>query len=233
MRRATLPHVIRAGDPPDSFPPVSRALAEPNGLLAVGGELTTERLLTAYRRGIFPWYGADQPILWWSPDPRAVLVPAEVRVSRSLRKVLRRGRYRLSADIAFEAVVRGCAAPRAGQSGTWITAGMLRAYISLHRLGFAHSLETWLDGELVGGLYGVALGAAFFGESMFSAQADASKVALVALTRMGFGLIDCQVPSPHLTSMGAVELPRPEFLGLLDALCDLPTPPFVVPAGLP
>jgi leucyl/phenylalanyl-tRNA--protein transferase len=229
MRRVLLPHVIRPGDPPDAFPPVGNALAEPNGLLALGGDLSPARLLAAYRRGIFPWYSVGQPILWWSPDPRAVLYPEAIRVPRSLGKLLRQNRFQVRVDTAFDAVVRACAAPRAHQDGTWITDEMAEAYGRLHRLGAAHSIEAWQGGELVGGLYGVAMGEVFFGESMFSRVRDASKVALVALCRLGFRLIDAQVPSEHLFRMGAVEIPRSRFLSQLAACCDRPLPSLTPP----
>jgi len=203
---------LDSGDP---FPEVERALAEPNGLLAAGADLSLPRLLEAYRNGIFPWFGHDQPILWWSPDPRMVLFPAELKVSRSLARTLRNARFEVRADTAFDAVIEGCRQPRRGESGTWITEEMAEAYGTLHRAGFAHSVETWLDDKLVGGLYGVALGRAFFGESMFARVSDASKVALVALTRQlqhwGFGVIDCQMNTSHLASLGAREIPRAEF----------------------
>ena len=199
----------------DPFPEVERALAEPNGLLAAGADLSLPRLLEAYRNGIFPWFGHDQPILWWSPDPRMVLFPAELKVSRSLARTLRNARFEVRADTAFDAVIEGCRQPRRGESGTWITEEMTEAYGTMHRAGFAHSVETWLDGKLVGGLYGVALGRAFFGESMFARVSDASKVALVALARQlqhwGFGVIDCQMNTAHLASLGAREIPRAEF----------------------
>ena len=199
----------------DPFPEVERALAEPNGLLAAGADLSLPRLLEAYRNGIFPWFGHDQPILWWSPDPRMVLFPAELKVSRSLARTLRNARFEVRADTAFDAVIEGCRQPRRGESGTWITEEMAEAYGTLHRAGFAHSVETWLDGKLVGGLYGVALGRAFFGESMFARVSDASKVALVALARQlqhwGFGVIDCQMNTAHLASLGAREISRAEF----------------------
>jgi len=203
---------LDSGDP---FPEVERALAEPNGLLAAGADLSLPRLLEAYRNGIFPWFGRDQPILWWSPDPRMVLFPAELKVSRSLARTLRNAHFEVRADTAFDAVIEGCRQPRRGESGTWITEEMAEAYGTLHRAGFAHSVETWLDGKLVGGLYGVALGRAFFGESMFARVSDASKVALVALARQlqhwGFGVIDCQMNTAHLASLGAREIPRAEF----------------------
>jgi leucyl/phenylalanyl-tRNA--protein transferase len=211
-------------DAADRFPPPSQALTEPNGLLAAGGDLEPERLLAAYRRGIFPWYEDGQPILWWSPDPRSVLRPDDVRVSRSLRRSLNRGGFELRIDAAFEDVVAGCAAPRHYGGSTWITAEMTAAYARLHRLGWAHSFETWRDGELVGGLYGVAIGRVFFGESMFARATDASKVALVNLARhlstRKFELIDCQVASAHVTSLGASTVPRVRFLAQLDEYCE-------------
>jgi len=216
-------HWIRADDPPDAFPDPRRALREPDGLLAVGGDLAPERLLAAYRRGIFPWFEAGQPVLWWSPDPRAVLRPDELKVSASLRKSLRSTRLEITLDSAFDAVIRGCAQPRPRQRGTWLTDDMASAYERLHALGHAHSVEVWRDGGLVGGLYGVAIGRVFFGESMFSRVRDASKVALCHLVSevraRGFELIDCQVHSPHLASLGARTLPRLEFLRLVERLC--------------
>jgi len=206
------------------FPPLEKALVEPNGLLAAGGDLDPQRILAAYRRGIFPWYSADDPILWWSPDPRMVLLPDELRISRSLAKTLRNARYEVRLDTAFDDVVRACAGkPREGQSGTWITAGMQAAYLELHRLGHAHSVETWIDGRLVGGLYGIAIGRAFYGESMFADARDASKIALAHLCahlkRRGFGIIDCQMETRHLASLGARPIPRREFAERLDKLC--------------
>jgi len=215
-----LPVWLEPHSPPEAFPRVEQALDEPNGLLAVGGDLKPERLLAAYRRGIFPWYSRGQPILWWSPDPRTVLFPDALHVSRSLRKRLRQGRYALSVDTAFAQVIKGCAAPRARQPGTWITPEMELAYCRLHALGRARSIECWAAGELVGGLYGVALGRVFFGESMFSRRSDASKVALAHLCTLGYALIDCQLPSAHLARLGAVTLPRRRFLRLLDAWCE-------------
>jgi leucyl/phenylalanyl-tRNA--protein transferase len=196
---------------------VERALRDPNGLLAVGGDLTVPWLLAAYRSGAFPWYDDDRgPILWWSPDPRAVLFPAEVRVSRRLARKLRTGAFVVTLDRAFNAVLRACAAPRPHASGTWITPRMRRAYQHLHRAGYAHSCEVWQDDELVGGVYGVSLGEMFFGESMFFREPDASKIALVSLVRQierwGFCLLDCQVMNPHLKSLGAREIARTEFL---------------------
>lgn len=197
------------------FPDTQQALSYPNGLLAVGGDLSIQRLLRAYQRGIFPWYEDPQPILWWSPDPRSVLFPDEIRVSRSLAKTLRKNRFRVTADTVFHRVLAGCAAPRARERGTWITNSMARAYMDLHRAGFAHSIEIWDRQQLQGGLYGVALGRVFFGESMFSRVSDASKVALVALGHImklrGFEIIDCQVESSHLNSMGARNIPRLDF----------------------
>jgi leucyl/phenylalanyl-tRNA---protein transferase len=198
---------------------VERALDEPDGLLAAGGDLSPRRLIAAYRRGVFPWYSAGQPILWWSPDPRAVLLPAEFRCSRSLRKTLRNRGFEHEVDRAFEAVIAACAAPRDRHFGTWITPEMQAAYVELHRQGYAHSVETWLDGRLVGGLYGLRLGGVFFGESMFSLERDASKAALAHLVarcqRAGIVLIDCQLASRHLASLGSRCIPRARFLGLL------------------
>lgn len=203
---------LGSGDP---FPEVERALAEPNGLLAAGADLSLPRLLEAYRSGIFPWFANDQPILWWSPNPRTVLFPAEMKVSRSLARTMRNARFEVRADTAFDEVIEGCRQPRRGESSTWISEEMAAAYGALHRAGFAHSVEAWLDGDLVGGLYGVALGRAFFGESMFTRISNASKVALVALARQlerwGFGVIDCQMNTAHLASFGAREIPRAEF----------------------
>lgn len=211
------------------FPPPERALKDPNGLLAAGGDLSPERLLAAYRRGIFPWYGEGEPILWWSPDPRMVLVPEELVVSRSLKKTLRNTAYEIRFDSAFGEVMRACAAPRPGQPGTWITDEMLAGYALLHRMGYAHSVETWMEGKLAGGLYGVALGRMFFGESMFSRRSNASKIALVALVeflkRQGFGLIDCQVHTNHLQSLGAHDIPRARFLRRLEELIHYPREP--------
>lgn len=208
------------------FPDPARALQEPNGLLAVGGCLSPERLLRAYSVGIFPWYDDSTPICWWSPDPRTVLYPDALKVSRSLRKVIRSRRYTVTLDRAFDAVIDGCSAPRAQASGTWITPEMHQAYCRLHRLGFAHSVETRQGEELVGGLYGVALGRVFFGESMFSRASDASKVALAALCAHlrhgGFRLIDCQLPTDHLHRLGAQDIPRRRFLQQLSSACREP-----------
>jgi leucyl/phenylalanyl-tRNA--protein transferase len=218
------PQWISPGDHNLDFPDVSLALREPDGLLAVGGDLTTDRIMSAYRRGIFPWYSENQPILWWSPDPRTVLFPARLKISRSLRKTLRRARFRVSMDEAFQQVIAACAAPRPGSSGTWITREMADAYNRLHRSGYAHSVECWIDGQLAGGLYGVAIGRVFFGESMFSRVSDASKVAFAWLVRQlrawGFGLVDCQVYSAHLASLGAEEIPRAKFVDYLNVLCN-------------
>ena len=217
-----------------TFPPTATALTEPDGLLAVGGELSSARLLSAYRRGIFPWFEHGQPILWWTPNPRTVIFPNELHIARSLRKVLRRGDFTLSTDSAFEAVMRACAAPRAGTSGTWIGPAMIEAYCELHRLGYAHSVEVWQDDQLVGGLYGLALGRVFFGESMFSRADNASKVAFAQLARQlaqwGFGVIDCQVANAHLSSLGAREIAREAFEQILVDYVD--QPPFMGPWSL-
>jgi leucyl/phenylalanyl-tRNA--protein transferase len=206
-------------DEPESFPPLEQALEEPAGLLAAGGDLSPQRLLAAYRRGIFPWYSPGQPVLWWSPDPRAVLFPEEFHCTRSLAKTLRNGGFRCSRDRDFAAVIDGCAAPRAGSPGTWITSDMRAAYLELHRLGHAHSIEVCRSGELAGGLYGVRLGGVFFGESMFSRARDASKVALAQLVEVcrhnGIAVIDCQLPSRHLQSLGSRSIPRSRFQALL------------------
>ena len=200
---------------PDDFPPVSAALREPDGLLAGGGDLKPARLLAAYRRGIFPWYSRGQPILWWSPDPRTVFATGHMHVPHRLARWLRDCEWSVRADTAFEAVVRACAAPRAKQRGTWIDAAMRKAYVRLHELGHAHSIEAWDGDELAGGIYGVAIGRMFFGESMFSAADNGSKVALLALARAlrdwDFPLLDAQVASAHLFTLGATEIPRAEF----------------------
>jgi len=199
----------------DEFPPVENALREPDGLLAGGGDLSPERLLAAYRRGIFPWYSRGQPILWWSPDPRTVFMTDRMHVPRRLARWLRSCAWTIRADTAFETVVRACAAPRAGQRGTWIDLAMRKAYLRLHELGFAHSIEAWDGDALVGGIYGVAVGRMFFGESMFSAANNGSKVALLALARLLRGwrypMLDAQIASPHLFTLGAIELPRDVF----------------------
>jgi leucyl/phenylalanyl-tRNA---protein transferase len=207
---------LAPGDPPDSFPPVERALHDPQGLLAAGGDLSCERLMAAYRRGIFPWYSPGQPVLWWSPDPREVLLPNEFHVSRSLARTLRTRGFEYRLDQDFEAVISACAAPRGASPGTWITGDMRAAYVALHQRGIAHSCEIWRAGQLVGGVYGVRLGRVFFGESMFSLERDASKAALAGLVRQciadGTELIDCQMPSGHLRSLGSRAVPRAEFL---------------------
>lgn len=212
------------------FPPIEAALIEPNGLLAAGGDLSADRLLEAYRHGIFPWFGEEQPILWWSPDPRMVLFPSELQVSRSLAKRLRKPDYEVRFDTAFHAVMRACATtPRHGQLGTWITPDIIDAYCGLHELGHAHSVETWIDEKLVGGIYGVAIGGMFYGESMFHHATDASKIALTYLMRHlqrnGFGMMDCQMKTQHLTSLGGREIPRKEFSRLLKGLVNLPQSP--------
>lgn len=211
--------------PVSFFPPVELALSEPNGLLAMGGDLTAARLLDAYRHGIFPWFNPDEPILWWSPDPRMVLFPDEVRITRSLAKRRRNGGFEIRVDTAFSEVMQACAAPRAEAGGTWISPAMVAAYTRLYRQGYAHSVEVWHQDALVGGLYGVAIGRMFYGESMFSRMPDASKVALVRLCqqlqRWGFGMIDCQMETSHLASLGARPIARGEFCTKLAALIDL------------
>ncbi len=201
------------------FPPLDKALREPNGLLAAGGDLSADRLVQAYRHGCFPWYQDGQPILWWSPDPRTVLFPDELHISRSLNKTLRQAQYQVTFDRDFSAVIRACAAPRTYADGTWITSSMQAAYLKLHRRGIAHSVEVRLDGELAGGLYGLAIGQLFFGESMFSRADNASKVGFITLVEhlraWGFVLIDCQMPTQHLQSLGARAIPRAEFAGYL------------------
>lgn len=203
-------------DPPESFPPVSVALREPQGLLAAGGDLGPKRLLAGYRRGIFPWFSPGQPILWWSPDPREVLLPGEFHCSRSLTRLRRSGRFETGFDTDFAAVITACAEPRRTSPGTWITDGMQQAYLRLHALGHAHSIEVRRAGRLVGGLYGVQLDKIFFGESMFSRESNASKIALAALVdhclANGIDLIDCQLASPHLRSLGSRAISRREFL---------------------
>lgn len=216
-------------DSGDDFPPCETALREPNGLLCAGGDLSPARLLAAYRRGIFPWFSPGEPILWWSPDPRMTLEPAAFRPSRSLRQRLRRGGYEVRLDHDFAAVIGACAAtPRKGQRGTWISDQMQAAYRRLHALGHAHSAETWIDGQLAGGLYGVAIGGMFYGESMFARVTDASKIALAHLThylrQRGYGLIDCQMATPHLASLGAREIPREDFIARLRQLNALDIP---------
>ena len=210
----------------DSFPPLASALKHPNGLLAAGADLSPARLLAAYRQGIFPWYCAGEPILWWSPDPRMVLIPSELKISRSLAKTLRNRGHEIRFDSAFEAVMHGCATRGADAAGpgTWITDEMRAAYLSLHELGYAHSVETWIEGGLAGGLYGVAIGRMFYGESMFTRVRDASKMAMVSLVRRlqrhGYGMIDCQMHTGHLASLGARAIPRSEFSLRLRELVD-------------
>jgi leucyl/phenylalanyl-tRNA---protein transferase len=195
-------------------------MARDDGLLAVGGDLSNERILLAYSLGIFPWFSEGSPILWWSPDPRLVLFPDELKISRSLGQVIKKGLFKVTTDAAFEEVIRNCSdVRREGQRGTWITEEMIAAYISLHQAGYAHSVESWYDEKLAGGLYGIALGRAFFGESMFTKRNNASKIAFVKLIEqlrnLGFEFIDCQVSTEHLKSLGAREIPRSEFLRLL------------------
>ncbi|HEX8873938.1 MAG TPA: leucyl/phenylalanyl-tRNA--protein transferase [Nitrosospira sp.] len=212
--------------PDTPFPSLSAALTTPNGLLAVGGDLSPRRLVEAYRSGIFPWFNEGEPILWWSPDPRMVLFPGELKISRSLRKTLKNTDYEIRADSAFPEVIRACAAPRKGRPDTWIHEDMIAAYNTLHEMGLAHSVEVWMDGELTGGLYGIAQGKMFFGESMFSRVSGASKIALVHLVRQlecwGFGMIDCQMKTAYLESFGAREIPRNEFSQKLKELINYP-----------
>jgi leucyl/phenylalanyl-tRNA--protein transferase len=212
------------------FPPIAAALADPNGLLAAGADLSASRLLAAYRRGIFPWYSADQPILWWSPNPRMVLYVDEFRIARSLRKRVKAATFETRMDTSFREVISACArTPRAGQGGTWISPAMIEAYCELHRRGFAHSVESWREGRLVGGLYGLALDRMFFGESMFALETDASKVALVALVaklqHLRVPLVDCQQETTHLASFGARPIPRERFAAHLDELIHSTEPP--------
>jgi len=224
----TLPWVA----PTQRLPPPERALREPNGLLAAGRDLGPDRLLEAYRHGIFPWYSAGQPVLWWSPDPRMVLFVDEFKVSRSFGKTLRRlaadPAWRVTKDTAFERVMRECAAPRPGQDDTWITPSIMAAYVALHARGLAHSIEVWHDGQLAGGLYGVSIGRMFYGESMFAREPDASKTALAALVRMlreaDFRVIDCQQNTRHLASLGAREIDRGRFLHMVAQFTALPAP---------
>jgi leucyl/phenylalanyl-tRNA--protein transferase len=219
-------HWLKPTDPADFFPDPNLALDNPDGLLAIGGDLSMPRLLAAYRRGIFPWYQDNQPIMWWSPDPRAILFPTELHISRSLRRTLRQDRFSVSIDFDFSGVISGCADSRS-DSGTWITPEMASAYETLHSHGHAHSVEAWIDEKLVGGLYGVNIGRVFFGESMFSLADNASKTALVNMVavcrQMGIQLIDCQVASTHLTSLGSRQIPRETFLELLRRYTHYPT----------
>lgn len=210
-------------DPPEAFPPIDRALREPDGLVAAGGDLSTDRLVYAYRHGIFPWYDEGQPVLWWSPDPRCVLRPSDFHVARRLRREMRGSDAFLTFNQSFDAVIRSCAEPRRHERGTWITAAMLDAYLRLHELGWAHSIEIRTDERLLGGVYGLAIGKVFFGESMFSQIPNASKMALYGLSEIlranGFRIIDCQVISPHLLTLGATTLPRSEFATILESAC--------------
>lgn len=216
-------------DPPESFPPTDAALREPDGLLCAGGDLSPARLIAAYRRGIFPWYSQGQPILWWSPDPRSVLIPAELKVSRSLAKTIRNRGFVTRLDSAFAALIEHCSSASLRPEGTWISPEMRAAYTRLHRMGYVHSVETWLDDRMVGGLYGVALGKVFYGESMFSLERDASKVALKRLCdelkARDYAMIDCQMATPHLRSLGARLLPRADFLRLLRRYAEPPDNP--------
>jgi leucyl/phenylalanyl-tRNA--protein transferase len=220
---------IAANEVGYGFPDADAALSDPDGLLAAGGDLSCATLLEAYSRGIFPWFSADQPILWWSPDPRAVFSPPALKVSRSLRRTLQRQRFQVSCDTDFAGVIRECAGTRPGQSGTWLTREMIAAYTALHEQGHAHSVECRHRGRLVGGLYGVAIGRVFFGESMFSRMNDASKVALAHLMHnlrhWQFELVDCQVYSEHLRTLGATRMPRTGFIRELRRLCAEPPAP--------
>jgi leucyl/phenylalanyl-tRNA--protein transferase len=213
---------------PIHFPEVKYALQDPEGLLAVGGDLSPQRLIHAYQQGIFPWFSDDQPILWWSPNPRLVLFPEQLHISRSLAKNIRNSSLRISLDENFPAVMRACSEPRPDQEGTWITDDMLAAYSQLHDMGVAHSVEAWDGKELVGGLYGIAIGKVFFGESMFSRQSNASKIAFTLFTQQlqqwGFQLIDCQVSSGHLLSLGAAEISREQFVQHLQEWCGTSVP---------
>lgn len=209
------------------FPALTQALREPNGLLAAGGDLSSARLIAAYRHGCFPWYQDGQPVLWWSPDPRTVLLPSNLHISRSLRKVLRSDEFTVTFDNNFAQVIHACAQPRVHENGTWITNEIQAAYFELHRQGYAHSVEVWHEQELVGGLYGIAIGQLFFGESMFSRLSNASKVGFVtlvsALKAAGFVLIDCQMPTSHLNSLGAHNISREDFAEYLNLYLDTPT----------
>lgn len=220
---------LTADDPPTAFPPVDTALREPDGLLAAGGDLSPERLLAAYRGGIFPWYDDGQPLLWWSPDPRCVFFKDDLHLSRRLQRQLRRSTAEIRFNTAFDEVIRACAGPRRYQEGTWITDDMVVAYQQLHTSGWAHSIEVWQDDRLIGGLYGLIIGKAVFGESMFSKQTNASKIALLVLDRLldadEVGIIDCQVQSSHLLSLGASVIPRGQFTDVLGVLCE-PVEPF-------
>ncbi|NOT84873.1 MAG: leucyl/phenylalanyl-tRNA--protein transferase [Methylococcaceae bacterium] len=220
---------LNSADPDQAFPAVHKALTDPQGLLAIGGCLSPPRLLNAYRKGIFPWFNPDEPILWWSPNPRLVLLPEQLHISRSLNKTLNKNDFQLTFNHCFTDVMRACAEPRTDNAGTWISADMLQAYQQLHRMGIAHSVEAWYQQRLVGGLYGVAIGQVFFGESMFHSVTDASKVVLVHLVQhlkaWNYQLIDCQVHTPHLSSLGAQNLERQKFIALLNQYCDQPPHP--------
>ena len=222
--------------PADPFPPVEHALDQPDGLLAAGGSLTTRRLIDAYRRGIFPWFNEGDPILWWSPDPRTVLRPSHLHVSHSLRKKLRKGSFVVTIDRAFARVLDGCAAPRTGDRGTWLSLPMRRAYTALHHSGLAHSIEVWMDGELAGGIYGVGIGRMFFGESMFTRRTDASKIAMARLAaqleRWDCPLIDCQLETDHLLSLGAEHMSRRAFVAEVERLTKLAGPTWEIDTDL-
>jgi len=224
-----MPYLLDPRNPQAPFPDVETAEWEPDGLLAIGGDLSVTRLVNAYRRGIFPCFSAGDPILWWSPDPRTTLFPERLRISRTLRKTLRKGRFGATMDRDFDAVITDCAQPRAESGGTWLVPEMIAAYRRLHRRGVAHSVEVWQDGVLAGGFYGVTIGRVFFGESMFTRISDASKVALVhlcgRLAAWGFRLIDCQVLTAHLIRMGTEQIPRADFIRLLERWCSSPDRP--------
>lgn len=219
-------HWLDPRNPKQPFPPPSLAMRDPNGLLAIGGDLSVTRMIRAYSQGIFPWYNPDEPILWWCPDPRAVLIPSELRVSRSLAKTIRKENYAVSLNLAPAEVLDACAGPRRGSRGTWLGPDMRRAYLELHEKGFCQTVEVWRQGYLIGGLYGVSIGRAFFGESMFSRESDASKIALYHLCRQlqawRYEVIDCQISSAHLQSLGARDVSRERFLGLLRSAVEAP-----------
>lgn len=221
--------VLNPYQPEQAFPPVHKALHEPEGLLAVGGCLSPTRIINAYRHGIFPWFNPDEPILWWSPNPRLVLLPNQLYISRSLAKTIRSGKFTFTIDQAFSRVIDACSKPRSYATGTWITHDIKQAYTELHQMGIAHSAEVWFEGQLVGGLYGVALGQVFFGESMFHTKTDASKVAFVQLVQhlktWNYQLLDCQMHTTHLASLGASEISRASFISLLDHYCEIPPQP--------
>ncbi len=218
--------------PADPFPPVEQALDDPDGLLAAGGSLGAKRLVEAYRRGIFPWFNEGDPILWWSPDPRTILRPPSLHISHSLKKKLKKGAFLVTIDKAFARVLDGCAAPRDGESGTWLSAPMRRAYGTLHASGLAHSVEVWMEGELAGGIYGVSIGRMFYGESMFTRRTDASKIAMARLAaqleRWQFPMIDCQMETEHLMSLGAERVPRRQFVLEVERLVAAPAPPWIL-----